>query len=182
MAKRRPDLGPRSAWRPAQPVRRRSNAGIALFGVMVGGMIGALVTDPVAWRDVQLALGAEVKGFPELRGRPTRIADGDTFRFGRDRIRLHGVDAPEMSTPQGKPAKAHLEGLIAASPGALRCQDTGDRTYERIVARCYTADNRDLSAAMAEDGWATVMLRFSGWPYLPAQVRAMWARGGMWAS
>jgi len=45
---------------------------------------------------------------------------------------------------------------------------------------CFTADGRDLSALMAEDGWASAMLRFSGWEYLPAQVRAIWARRGMY--
>jgi endonuclease YncB( thermonuclease family) len=151
-----------------------------MFGVMCGAILGYLLTDPTAWRELKLAVGLPVAERPEFVGRSTHITDGDTIRFGPTRIRLHGVDAPEMSTPDGEPAKTHLATLIGTSPGPLRCEDTGDRTYERIVAQCFTADGRDLSAAMAEDGWATAMLRFSGWTYLPAQIRAVWARRGMW--
>jgi len=154
--------------------------GLTLFGLLVGAAAGLVITDTSANRDFRIAAGLPVDARPVIAGRPARITDGDTFPLRAVRIRLHGVDAPEMSTPDGQPARAHLTALIAASPGPLRCEDTGDRTYDRVVAQCFTADGRDLSAAMAEDGWATAMTRFSGWAYVPAQVRAVWERRGMY--
>jgi endonuclease YncB( thermonuclease family) len=147
----------------------------------MGGMIGGLVTDDAAYRDLKARLGLDVAPYPEFKGRPTRITDGDTFRLGKTRVRLLGVDAPEMSTAAGELAKLHLERLVAEAKGPLRCLDTGERTYERVVAKCYTARGEDISKAMAEAGWATAMVRFSGVTYVPAQAQAMWRRQGMWA-
>ena len=106
----------------------------------------------------------------DLAGRPTRITDGDTLRLGAQRIRLHGIDAPEMSTPDGEPARRHLARLVGSSP--IRCRDTGERSYDRIVAQCWAADGRDLAAAMVEDGWAHDWPRFSGGRYAEAQASA----------
>lgn len=114
-----------------------------------------------------------------ISGRPTRIVDGDTFRFGELRVRLAGVDAPEMDTPHGEPARRHLESLVAAGP--IRCRDTGGRTHGRIVARCTLADGRDLDAAMVEDGWAVDMPAFTGGRHLWRQLRATLDRRGMHA-
>lgn len=94
-----------------------------------------------------------------LAGHPTRITDGDTFRLGEVRIRLHGVNAPEMRTPDGRPARLHLEALIG--PGPVECQDTGGRSYQRVVAICRSASGRELGRAMVEDGWALDAPRFS---------------------
>lgn len=113
-----------------------------------------------------------------ISGTPTRVIDGDTFDFGPLRVRLASVDAPEMSTPHGEPARRHLAALIAAG-GPIRCEDAGARTYERIVARCFTADGADLEAAMVEDGWARDMPRFSHGRHLWRQLRATVARRGM---
>jgi hypothetical protein len=56
-----------------------------------------------------------------ISGTPTRVIDGDTFDFGPLRVRFAGVDAPEMSTPHGEPARRHLASLIAQGP--IRCED-----------------------------------------------------------
>ena len=89
------------------------------------------------------------------------IVDGDTLRCPSGRIRLAGIDAPEMPghcrkgrecTP-GDPyaSSAHLRSLISGSPVQCRKVDT-DR-YGRIVARC-TANAVDLSCAQIEAGHA----------------------------
>ena len=104
-----------------------------------------------------------------LIGRPTRITDGDTFRFGETSIRLHGIDAPEMSTRWGDGARTHLASLIGA--GQVRCDDTGQRSYRRVVAVCQAADGRDLAASMVEAGWADDAPRFSGGRYAALSAR-----------
>lgn len=54
-------------------------------------------------------------------GKIERVLDGDTLDVtidvgfnikSKDRIRIFGVNAPEMSTPEGIKAKEFLEGLI----------------------------------------------------------------------
>ncbi len=39
------------------------------------------------------------------------VTDGDTIKIGKNRIRLFGVDAPEMDTEAGQNATAFMLGL-----------------------------------------------------------------------
>jgi endonuclease YncB( thermonuclease family) len=114
---------------------------------------------------------------PALAGRPTRIADGDTLTLNGQRIRLQGIDAPEMSSEDGRGAKAHLAGLIGA--GAITCEDTGQMSYDRIVGVCYGPDGQDLAMSMVADGWAVDLPRFSGGRYAAAERTAVRELRGM---
>lgn len=89
------------------------------------------------------------------------VVDGDTIRCGQKRIRLQGIDAPEMPghcrpgrqcTP-GDPyaSRTNLEQLIGGSK--VVCEQTDTDRYGRIVARC-TARGEDLSCAQIRDGHA----------------------------
>lgn len=89
------------------------------------------------------------------------VTDGDTIRCGQNRIRLEGIDAPEMPghcrpgrqcTP-GDPyaSLANLEQLIGGSK--VLCTQTDTDRHGRIVARC-TAKGEDLSCAQVRDGHA----------------------------
>lgn len=111
-------------------------------------------------------------------GAPSHITDGDTLRMGAVRIRLQGIDAPEMDTPEGPLARRHLIALVGAGP--VSCRDTGQRSYDRIVAVCRTSDGRDIAKAMVEDGWAADWPRYSGGRYALAQARARLERRGMY--
>ncbi len=82
------------------------------------------------------------------------ITDGDTLRCGGHRIRLAGIDAPEMPghcrtgrrcTP-GDPY-ASRDYLKAISRGEVRCYALNQDTYGRTIARCTSAQG-DLSCAM----------------------------------
>jgi len=88
------------------------------------------------------------------------VIDGDTIDCGGTRIRLAGIDAPEMPghcqagrecTP-GDPhaSRAHLQHL---AQGTVTCRRTDTDHYGRIVALCESA-GRDLSCAMVSDGHA----------------------------
>ena len=116
---------------------------------------------------------------PVLSGRPTDIHDGDTFRFGATRIRIAGVDAPELETRYGPAARSAL--IAAIGSGDVVCEDTGARSYRRVVARCVNAQGQDLSAVMARSGWAVDWWSFSCGSHLAEERDAQRARRGMYA-
>lgn len=89
-----------------------------------------------------------------------KITDGDTLRCASGvRIRLAGIDAPEISpcapgrkcvAGDGAASRLSLAGL--ASARTLRCEAVGT-SYKRIVAFC-SANGVDLSCAQVRAGRA----------------------------
>lgn len=68
----------------------------------------------LAWMALTLLSVASHRGQAMLAGEPTHIVGGDTFDLGGERIRVHGIDAPEMATNDGAAAR---DGLVGISPG-----------------------------------------------------------------
>lgn len=126
-------------------------------------LVGFLVA-LVAGVFTQIALPAAAKqesNGPIVCENP-KVTDGDTLRCGELRIRLAGIDAPEMKghcrkgrkcTP-GDPirAKEYLKELVGDS---TICQQTGRDRYGRLIARC-ASNERDLSCAMVAAGHAVI--------------------------
>ncbi len=117
---------------------------------------------------------------------PARVIDGDTLEVQGERIRLHGIDAPEsrqLCFIDGKPwqcgedATNALAGMIARRPVA--CEDLGRDRYERIIARCAVA-GEDIESWMVVNGWAVAYRRFS-LDYVEEEATAQAARRGIWA-
>jgi endonuclease YncB( thermonuclease family) len=88
------------------------------------------------------------------------VIDGDTFDCDGERIRLAGIDAPEMPghcrkgrrcTP-GDPY-ASQRYLYRLATGHIECRRVDTDKYGRTVARC-RADGEDLSCAMIASGHA----------------------------
>ncbi|MBI5639654.1 MAG: thermonuclease family protein [Nitrospirae bacterium] len=89
------------------------------------------------------------------------VNDGDTITIilnNRDeRIRLIGIDAPEMGQrPWGKRAKEHLEQLIASSSWAVMLEYDVDRRdkYGRVLAYIRAKDRKLVNEQMLRDGYA----------------------------
>ena len=123
---------------------------------------------------------------PALAAAP-HVTDGDTIRIGDERIRLWGIDAPEMrqdctmaggTINIGRAARDHLEAVIGDREVACERVDT-DR-YGRTVARC-SAGGLDLGAMMVVDGWAWDYPEYSHGAYAAQQVAAEAAGAGLWA-
>lgn len=115
------------------------------------------------------------------------VHDGDTLRLGSQRVRLWGIDAPELeqtchqgavSQPCGKLARDALIKLIGQSQ--LSCTTIETDRYGRNVARC-EATGIDLNRTMVVEGWALDYERYSGGAYQTEQARAEKAQLGIWA-
>ena len=80
----------------------------------------------------------------DITGKP-RVVDGDTIHINQTKIRLHGIDAPEMKqTCRTSEGKEQLCGQLAkqALKRLVRGQDVtckGDKRdrYKRLIAVCY---------------------------------------------
>lgn len=91
------------------------------------------------------------------------VIDGDTIDVNGTRIRLAGIDAPELGDPYGNKAKFHL--LQLCRDQQVRAVFDGQQSYERAVATCFLSDGRDLSAEMVKAGLALDWKKFSGGKY-----------------
>lgn len=90
-----------------------------------------------------------------------KVTDGDTLRCDSKRVRLTGIDAPELPghcragrdcTPGDADASTkNLQRLVGLGP--VNCDQADIDVYGRIVARC-SAGEIDLSCRKIEDGHA----------------------------
>ncbi len=114
-----------------------------------------------------------------------RIVDGDTLAIGAVKIRLHGIDAPEMSQSCsdmrgeawdcGAWSKAVLERLAV---GAIACVEKDRDRYGRSVAVCYGAKG-DLNAEMVRVGAAYAYVKYSR-DYIADEEAARAGGHGLW--
>ena len=68
------------------------------------------------------------------------------------KMRLAGIDAPELEHPWGKKAKWELVQLCKGQ--IITAEIAVDISYDRLVATCYLPDSRDLSAETVRRGLA----------------------------
>lgn len=109
-----------------------------------------------------------------------QIIDGDTLAIGGEKVRLWGIDTPEMCQPGYAEASAHLAQLITGSE--VSCAAVGARSYGRLVARCGTAKVFDLAKSMVVDGYAVDWPKYSRGAYAADQVEAVRSNRGLWAA
>jgi len=112
------------------------------------------------------------------------VHDGDTLRCGAERIRLFGVDAPEVrrgSTPAEPFAYEARDELIGLTRGRVGCRPVDRDRYGRTVAKCWSSASPDINAALIRSGYATEYRRYSKGFYAKAEAEAKTARRGVWA-
>ncbi|MCV9996779.1 thermonuclease family protein [Pararhizobium sp. YC-54] len=123
-----------------------------------------------------------LNGPQEAASGRARVVDGDTLVLDGRRIRLVGIDAPELRQvcqrdgrdwPCGTEARAYLSGLTGEAK--TTCEADGSDRYGRLLAVC-RAQNIDLNAAMVAAGYA---IAFGD--YEAEQGVARQKRLGLWA-
>jgi micrococcal nuclease len=140
------------------------------------------------------ASGAESGRF-KMGGTVVRVIDGDTIQVhlasGKsERVRLVGIDAPELSPLEcfGRQAKARASRLAQGKHVQLlgdATQATRDR-YRRLLAYVILPDRRDLGRHLISEGFGTVYVYRHPFVRLPvyqaAQEPARRATRGLWGA
>lgn len=91
----------------------------------------------------------------------SRASDGDSVRIGQQRVRILGIDAPELAQtcntadgnlwPCGQVAKQRLSQLLRAPD--LQCVSSARDRYDRALATCL-ANGQDIGAILVAEGLA----------------------------
>ena len=121
---------------------------------------------------IVLVVGAQMLSTPasaappptiEIQGKIERVVDGDTVVFvsatgQRIRLRLAGIDAPEMAMPYGDLAKNMLIQLVGAEEVTVYASKL-DR-FGRAIAKVIAKD-RDVNLALINQGLAWHYKRYA---------------------
>ena len=126
------------------------------------------------------ALSAE-----SVSGRVT-VIDGDTIEMHGQRIRLHGIDAPESGQScVNEGNKTYRCGQISAnqmanyvSGNTVTCNLTDKDRYGRLVAACFV-NGQDINERLVREGWALAYTQYSR-DYIRAEKAAKRDNLGIW--
>ncbi len=110
------------------------------------------------------------------------VNDGDSLTLGGQRIRLVGIDAPELNQLCGKDAGQYpcgrlaRQALVDAVAGRLvSCSGRKRDRYDRLLATC-SAGGAELNRTQVAEGWAMAYGAYE------AEERTAKAnRSGLWA-
>ncbi len=117
---------------------------------------------------------------------PTRVIDGDTLELDGERVRIHGIDAPELKQtcerygvtwPCGAEARKALAKWIAGRD--VECEGEDRDKAGQLLAKC-SVDGQDVGDWMVSRGLAIAYYRYSD-EYQQAELEARLAKQGMWA-
>lgn len=119
------------------------------------------------------------------------MIDGDTLAIGAVRVRLEGIDAPELEQTCGrgsaarwllgswKCGKASADYLTRQVAGrTVRCESRGTDAYGRMLAVC-SVDGLELNADLVRQGLAWAFVKYSQ-RYVEIEAEARAAKRGVW--
>ena len=121
-----------------------------------------------------------------INGKP-RIIDGDTIHIKSNKIRLHGIDAPETKQTCkidneewycGKQSTKELKKLI--NKQNVECVINDVDVYNRYIAICYI-DEININQWMVKNGWA-IAYRYYSKDYINEEEYANNNKLGIWKS
>jgi endonuclease YncB( thermonuclease family) len=161
-------------------------ASLGAIGCLVGGVSGSQLLEQGTatstvyppetysteeWREIAPPVAPQPISFG---GR--RVIDGDTIAIGTDRFRVFGIAAPDAPREAKEQATAYANKLIAAG---VICTPTGDITYQRLVANCWTASG-DFAREMVAAGYAFDWPKYSHGKFNELQIEAQQQQRGLW--
>ena len=115
----------------------------------------------------------------------TRIIDGDTFITETgEKVRLIGINAPEISDIFGQEAKQYLSYLIENKTVDLQADNiSNDRDRYQRLLRYVILDGVDINKKMVSDGFSFAYLKYKfskSIEYEQAQLEARETNKGIW--
>ena len=114
-----------------------------------------------------------------------KVIDGDTIHIGNNKIRLHGIDAPEQKQTCifegnewncGQDATFFLSNLINRK--SVNCRVNDIDQYKRLVAVCFI-DNININQLMIISGWA-IAYRYYSKDFIKEEEIAKQNKIGIW--
>ena len=114
-----------------------------------------------------------------------KIIDGDTIHIENNKIRLHGIDAPELNQncnyknkdwECGQQSKKYLIQLIDSN--AVNCQVIGIDRYKRYIGICYV-NKLNINKMLVKNGWA-IAYRYYSKVYTDEEFIAKKMKIGIW--
>ncbi len=138
-------------------------------------------------------IAALMSAYPTFAEEPiagrASVIDGDTIEIRGERIRLHGIDAPESwqicqdavgrQYRCGKEAARRLELYLEASR-PTRCEFVERDRYQRFVGVCFRNDGVEVNRWLVESGFAVDWVRYSNGKYAQEQKMARKRAEGVW--
>ncbi|WP_297445375.1 thermonuclease family protein [uncultured Campylobacter sp.] len=122
----------------------------------------------------------------ELTGKVSKVIDGDTIELlakenpyhhiTKLKIRLYGIDAPELKQAYGKEAKEFLSALVLKQEVSLIIENKDK--YDRFVSTLFLK-GQDINKEMVKNGYAHAYESFSK-KYLAEQANAKIFKLGLW--
>ena len=144
------------------------------------------------WLTLLCWVGSALATSPRMAGVPTQTAwvswvmDGDTVLLLPEgaqealRVRLLGIDAPELCQPGGEAARDALVTRVLRR--SVRVQVVGQDSYGRQLGHVWL-DTQDVAADMVRSGWAWAYQHRTGrGPYAALQRQAERERVGVFAA
>ena len=131
-----------------------------------------------------LVLNTSVQSQKLIKGK-AKVIDGDTIHIGNNKIRLHGIDAPEQKQTCifegnewncGQDATFFLSNLINKKSVSCRVNDIDQ--YKRLVAVCFI-DNININQTMVIFGWA-IAYRYYSKDFIKEEQIAKKNKIGIW--
>ena len=154
---------------PTRQRRSLATVGVVIAAAVCAGLaagLSGLGTPPVASAATAPALpgggAANIPffGYCEYGGGANCVVDGDTFYFGRDKVRIAGIDAPETHPPRcasearlGEAATHRLRDLLNSGQVTLSSIDRDEDVYGRKL-RNVAVGGADVGAALIGAGLA----------------------------
>ena len=102
------------------------------------------------------------KYFKPFEGK-AHVIDGDTIVVKRQKIRLAGINAPELDQAWGQKSKWEMVKILKGK--VVRVVPNGETSFDRIVATCYIDGDKDIGAELISRGLARDIPAFTGGKY-----------------
>ena len=113
------------------------------------------------------------------------VVDGDTIHIEKNKIRLHGIDAPEIDqtcTIKDKVWNCGIESSLELKKlildNNISCVVSDIDKYNRYIAECFI-NNQNINELMVKNGWA-IAYRYYSLDFIDDEEIAKNNKAGIW--